>query len=118
MRKGLGDVVVGPAVDPLYLLVPAAARRQHQDGKTQPGVAPLPQQRQAVDFGEPEVEHRGVVALGMAQEVGALAVGRAVDGVSGLRQRARQLPGQPSLVFDDQYAQGWSTVPHVNLNGS
>ena len=98
----LGDVVVGAAVDALDLLVPAAARRQDEHRQRQAGVAPAAQQREPVDLRQAEIEHDRVVALGLAEEVGALAVAGAVHGVAGVRQGARQLLRQPGFVFDDQ----------------
>ena len=54
-------------------------------------------------LGQPEVEHDGVVALGLPEEVGALAVGGAVDRVAGLAERRRELLREPRFVFDDQH---------------
>ena len=46
--------------------------------------APAAQDRQAVDLGQTEVEHDRVVAFRLAEEVGLLAVGGAIDGVARL----------------------------------
>ena len=78
----LRDVVVGAAVDPLHLLVPATARRQHQHG-TRCLVAPAAEHGQAVDVRQAEVEHDGVVPS-VCQEIGAFAVGGAVHRVTGV----------------------------------
>ena len=75
----LRDVIVRPAIDPLNLLVPAAPRRQHQHRRRDAGLAPAPQDRETVQLRQPEVEDHGVVAFGLAEKIGALAVGRAVD---------------------------------------
>ena len=107
----LGHVVVGAAVDPLDLLVPAAARGQDQDRHRQAGVAPAAEQREAVDLRQAQIEHHGVVALGVAEEVGALAVGRVVHRVAGLAERRRQLLRQPRLVFDDENPQAFPSIP-------
>ena len=102
--KRLGDVVVRAAVDALDLLVPAAARRQHQHRHREAGVAPLPQHREAVDLRQAEVEDHRVVALGSSQELAALAVGGVIHGIARLAQRAAKLLSQLEFVFDDQDA--------------
>ena len=60
------------------------------------------EQRQAVDAGQAEVEHHGVVGLAAGEVVGALAVAGHVDGIAGVAQGIRQVPGQARLVLDHQ----------------
>ena len=68
--------------------------------------APAAEQRESVRFsGRSEIEHDGVILLGARQEIGLLAVGGAVDRVSGFGQRFRQLPGQENFVLYDQNPQ-------------
>ena len=98
----LGDVVVGAAVDALDLLVPAGARREHEHWHHQARRAPPAEQRQAVDSGQAEIEQDGVVLFGPGEEIGALAVGRDVDGVAGAGQGGAEVLRQPRLVLDDQ----------------
>jgi len=98
----LRDVIVRTAVDALHLLVPASARGQHQHRDGEARVPPAPQDRQAVDLGEPEVQHDGVVPFRLAKEVGALAVGGAIHRVAGIAERARELRRQQRFIFDDQ----------------
>ena len=100
-----GDVVVGAAVDPLDLLVPAATSGQHQYRGRQRGVAPLPEECQAIDPGETEVEEHGVVVLGARQEIRPRAVGGGVDRVTRVTERCRQLPREAGFVFDDENTQ-------------
>jgi hypothetical protein len=100
----LRDVVIRAGIDPLDLLVPTAARGQHEHGRRQTAVAPLPQQREAVDLRQAEIEDDGVVPFGAAEHVGALAVGRAVHGISRVAQRASDPLRQPGLVLDDENA--------------
>jgi hypothetical protein len=52
-------------------------------------------------FGSPKVEDDRVVLLGLAEKVGALAVGGAVDRIAGVAKRRFELPRQQRLVFDD-----------------
>ena len=91
-------------------------------GTAMPGVAPAAEQREAVDPRQPEVEHDRVVALGLAEEVGALAVGRAVDGVAGLAERARQLLATAALrLRRPAPARSLRSLPVIaqpNLNGT
>ena len=98
----LRHVVVRAVVDALDPLVPAAAGGQHQHRDGQRGVAPAAEERQAVDAGQPEVQDDGVVGFGADEEVGLLAVGGAVHGVSGLANGVCQLARQGRFVFDDQ----------------
>src|SRR5204863_4053912 len=102
----LGDVVVGAAVDPLHLLVPASPRREHEDRQRDAGLAPPPEQRQPIDLREPEIQDGGVVPLRQAEKIRALAVARAVHGISRVRERTRELFRQPRFVFDDQDPHG------------
>jgi hypothetical protein len=74
----LGDVVVGAAIDPLHLLVPAAAGGQHEHRHRQAGFAPLLEDREAIDLRQPQVEDHRVVSLGSSQELATLAVGGAI----------------------------------------
>src|SRR5262249_54179239 len=101
-----GDVVVGAAVDALDFLVPGAARGQHEHRHGEPGRAPAAQHGQAVDLGQTEVEHDGVVLLGLAEKISALAVRRAVDGVPRRAQGALEFLGQAHFVFDDENFHG------------
>ena len=115
--KRLGHVVVGAAVDPLDLLVPAAARRQHQHRHGEPRVAPAPQDREAVDAGQAKVEHDRVVAFRLSEEIGALAVGRAIDRIPGVAERRRELTRQPRFVFDHQDPH-LTVIAQPKLNGT
>ena len=56
-------------------------------GTPRPGLAPAPQQRQAVDLRQAEIEDDRVVVLGAPQEVGPLAVAGRVHGIAGLAER-------------------------------
>ncbi len=85
--KRLRHVVVGAAVDSLHLLVPASARGQHEHGHRLAGFAPAAEQRQAIDLRQAEVEHDGVVAFVVAEQIGAFAVGGVIDGVACASER-------------------------------
>jgi hypothetical protein len=113
------DVVVCAAVDPLYLLVPAPSSREHQHGRRQTGVAPAPQQRQAVHPRQPQVEEDRVVGLGVGEEVGPVAASGVVDGIARGHERRGELPGKRRLVLDDENAHMIRTViAHHALNAA
>jgi hypothetical protein len=98
MRNGL--------VDALHFFGPAAARGEHEHGHVQRRFAPTAQQGEPVDFRQAEVEHDRVVGLGRRQEVGALAVACAIDGVAGVAEGQRELLGQHRFVFHHEHAHG------------
>ena len=52
--------------------LPRAVRTEHRHCDA--GVAPAAEQREAVHLRQPEVEDHGVVALGLPEEIRALAV--------------------------------------------
>ena len=58
--------------------------------------------RDAVHLRQAEVEHHGIVGLGVAEEVALLAVGGEVDRIAGIAQAVVQLPRQIGIVFDHQ----------------
>ena len=89
--EGLGQVVVGAGVEAGDLLAPGAAGGEDQHRSGHALLAPALEHRDAVDLGQAEVEHDGVVGLGLAQEMGLLAVSGVVDRIAGVRQRHLQL---------------------------
>jgi hypothetical protein len=98
---------------------------QHQDGKVAPFLAPHPEHGQPVDLGQAQIEDRGVVLLGRAEEMAVLAVGGKVHRVTGLFQRAFQLLAEGRFILDDQDAHGWRspavarlTMWALNMNAS
>jgi len=100
--EGLRQVIVRALVDALNGLVPAPAGGQDQNRNRQTGAAPAAEYRQTIDSRESQVENHDVIGLGSPEEIGALAVARAVDGVAGIGQRTRQLPREQHFVLDDQ----------------
>ena len=106
----LGDVVVGAGVEALHLVAPAVARGQDQHRHGAAGAAPCLQHRDTVHLGQADVEDHGVVRLAFAEEVPLLAVKGAVDDVSGVGQRRRQLPIEVRIVLDDEEPHGPSPL--------
>ena len=103
--KGLGDVVVGAGVEALHLVAPAVARGEDQHRHRAAVAAPGLQHRDAVHLRQADVEHDGVIGLGVAEEVPLLAVEGAVDHIAGVGQRRRQLAVEIRIVLDDEQAQ-------------
>jgi hypothetical protein len=114
--EGLGNVVVGAAVDALNFFVPAPSRCQNQHGREDTGLPPAPQQCESVDFGQSEIEHYGIILLGVGKEVGLLSIGGAIDCITGSAQRSCQLAGQQYFVLDNQNAQLHS-YSAIGMNG-
>ena len=76
--EGLGDIVVGAGVDARHLVAPAVARGQDQHRHLAPVAAPVLEHADAVHLRQADIEHDGVVGLGVAEEMALLAV----EGVS------------------------------------
>jgi hypothetical protein len=72
--------------------VPAPARGEHEDRDGIASVAPVAQQRQAVDLRQSKIQHDRIVALGLGEKVRPLAVARAIDRIPGVPQRVGELP--------------------------
>ena len=100
--EGLGQIFVGAAVDTLDALAPAAARREDEDGKAPVIGAPFLEDREPVHAREPQIEHDGVIFLGIAAEPGILAVDDRVDDVAGAMQGQHDFAGDAGIVFDQQ----------------
>ena len=100
----LGQIVVGAGVDALDLLAPAAARSQDQHREAPVGGPPGAQHGEPVELGQAQVQHDGVVGLGVAQKLGLLAVARPVDGIAGQFQHLLEVCGDAGLVLGQQQA--------------
>ena len=108
-RNGFVDVVVGAAVD---AAAPSRASCRAPSAPAPARAMPASRQRRSSVrpsiFGSPRSSTTASYCSVVAEEIGALAVGRAVDGIAGVGQRCRQLLRQQRFVFDDQH-------PHVEL---
>ena len=100
--EGLGEVVVGPGVQPRDAVFQPVERRQHQHGQRRLGGAHALEHGQAVDHGQPEVEHADVEMLLEQQELGHCAVGCHLDLEAGLGQAGAERIGQDQIVFGEQ----------------
>jgi hypothetical protein len=102
--EGLGQIVVGPCVKAGDLLAPGAARSQDQHRRGDAVLAPTLQHRDAVDLGQAQIEHDGVVGLGIAQKLRLFTVRGVIDGITGVGQRQLELTRDIGIVLDDEYA--------------
>jgi hypothetical protein len=89
--KGLGEVVVGPGVDASDLFMPAVSCGQDQNRRCLAVTAPALQDGQAVQHGEPQIQHDRVIRLCRAEVQGFLSVGRFVNGIADLIERRLEL---------------------------
>ena len=103
--EGLRHVVVGAGIHAGHLVAPALARREDQHRHLALVAPPLLEHAQAVFLGETEIEHDGVVGLGVAEKMPLLPVERGIDGVARIAQRGDELPVQVGIVLDDEKPQ-------------
>ena len=101
--KGLGEIVVGAAVQALDLVGDLGPGRQHQHRGGVPGGPQPPQHREAVQLGQHHVQQNHVVngAEGVVQP--RFAVVTDVHGVAVHLQQVPKGGRQPHLVLDHQY---------------
>jgi hypothetical protein len=116
--KRLCYIVVRAAVDPLHLLVPAAARREHEDRCGNACVTPLPQQREAVNLRQAQIEDNRVVLFCVRQEIRTLAIDGMIHGIAGLRDGEYELLRERRLVLNDKRRIGFIYITHSKLNGT
>ncbi len=108
-HQRLGDVVVGPPVQPLDAVGQIGAHRRHHDDRHVPPPRPhRAQQRDPVAVGQVPVEEHRVVG---ERRLGRHGVGQGVDQVDGEPpggQRGHGGGRQGGLVFHEQDAHGHS----------
>ena len=103
--KRLGDVVVGAGIEALHLVAPAVARGEDQDRHRAAVAAPRLQHRDAVHLGQADIEHDGVIGFAVAEKMPLLAIERAIDHITGIRQRRRKLTVEIRIVLNNEQAQ-------------
>ncbi len=102
----LGEVVVGPGVEPGDAVFEVAEGGEHEDGLVPPLRSQRLDDRFAVAVREPPVDDVGVVGIREGEALALRGVGGVVDGVALLLQPALERGGEPLLVFDDQDPHG------------
>ncbi len=106
---GLDHIVVSAGLDGLDFFFPAAARRQHQDGRVAIGVAPALQDGEPIEGRQAEIEDHRLEFLGVAAIPGDLAIGFDLDHEAGAAQRHAQGRSDASVIFGDENAHQSST---------
>jgi hypothetical protein len=66
--EGLGQLIVRTRIDTLDALVPTAPRSEDQHREGLPGLAPSPDDRQAVHAGQTEIQDDGRIGFGVPLE--------------------------------------------------
>lgn len=98
--EGLTNVVVGAGFKAVDFFVPGIAGGQDDDRHVVAGVAPTFQHLQAGQFGQAQVENRGIVGFGRSQKLALRAVGCGVDDIAGTTQVGGQRFEEGRVVFD------------------
>ena len=100
----LGQIIIGPGVDPGHFFVPVVARGEDQHRHRTASRTPGLEHAQPVHLRQTEVEHHGIIGRIeiSAQMQGIDTVRGLVDGIAGAAEGFAQLHGQRRLVFNDQ----------------
>ena len=114
-RERLGQVIVGTEVEAVHAVLDRVARGEHEDADRGSAGAQSAQDLEAVDVGEPDVEHDEIVDLMAEERVGVLADCRVIDRVSRARQHAHEPFGKKPVVLDDEDAHGHYCSRHRPL---
>jgi hypothetical protein len=99
---GFHHEVVRARVQPLDLLLPAAARGQDDDGRSNAGAAPVSQNLDPGTARQAEVEDEDGDAGKVGPVGGGFTVEGMVDGEAGRLETGRQALGQIGVVLDKQ----------------
>jgi hypothetical protein len=109
----LGEIVVGADVESLDAILERIAGGEHHHRDARPAPAQAPQDLEAVELGQAEIEYDEVVVLRGQHVVRLGAVAGAVHRVISRAQRAREPVGQYRIVFDYEDAH----IPNIGLAG-
>ena len=105
-REGFRQVIVAAALQAEHAVVEGGAGAEDQHRRGDFLLAQEPQQGQAVELGQVEVEHRGVVRDGFRQVQPRLAVAGVIDGKAVLLQPVDDERGDLGIIFDDEHTHG------------
>ena len=103
-RKRFGQVVVGSEVETVHPVLYRIARRKHQHVGCGVTKAKTAKNFEAVDIGQPDVEHDQVVGRCAQRPVRLHTCLGHIDGVSGAGQDACQPLREQRVVFDNENA--------------
>ncbi|MCY1170850.1 hypothetical protein D9M73_109400 [compost metagenome] len=107
----LGQIIIGPGAKAGHLFRPAIARGEDQHGQRASGGTPFLQHGDARFDRQAEIEHRHVIAAGVAKMRAILAIGGDVDREMLRAQRLGDALGQCGVVFDQQDAHAHILLP-------
>ena len=108
----LNDIIIGAAVNPFNLLVPAVSRRQNQNGPRESRSAPPSQKCQPIDLRQTKVKHNSIIGFRVSEEIGALAVVSAVHRVTRVAKAGREILREALFIFNDQNPQSDMVIYH------
>ncbi len=108
ISNGFAEIVVGAGFQPLDLVLPAAARGQHQNRQRAAARAHGADQIEPGQPRQPEVDDRRVDRIFSREVESFLAVAGGVDLKAFLDEARGDLPPQLRLVLDQEYAHGGS----------
>ena len=103
-RERLGQVVVGAEVEAVHAVLDRIARGQHQHAGRRAPRTQASQDLEAVDVGQPDVEHDEIEVLGSQKQVRVAARRRLLHRVARAGQRRRQPVDQQGIILYDEYA--------------
>jgi len=106
--EGLGDIIVGPRIEPHHLVGPSITRRKDEHRHHPAGAPPAVEHGDAVELGQADVEDHGIIRFGIAEEVAFLAVKSAVNGIAGIFKRLDDLPVEVLIVLYHEKPHGIS----------
>ena len=102
----LGQIIVGPGAEPRDLFRPAVACGEDQHGQRAPGGAPFLQHGDARFDRQAEIEHRRIIAAGIAEMRTILAIRGDIDCEMFRPQGFGDAVGERGVVLDQQDAHG------------
>ena len=100
--KGLGQIVIRAAVQPLHPVGQLRAGGKHQYRHGLSGLPQLPQDREPVLFGQHHIQNHQIVNVGEGVVQSALAVVADICGIVFQLQQVPQGFRQPHLILYDQ----------------
>ena len=111
----LGEVVIGPGVEPLNLLVQLTAGGQHQHRGVHPLATPLLEHAQTIATRQAEIQNDGIIGLGLAEKTRLVAIVAEIGHKSGQAQLFRQLACQDLFIFNYQNSHKWVSKAELRL---
>ena len=102
--KRLGQIIIAAGLQPLDAVVHRGAGAQDEHGHPDVAGAQLPDEAQAVEFGQHEVHDRRVIGNGLGQGKRPFAVGAVIHGKAILLQALDDKRGDFLVILYNQYS--------------